>query len=69
MLCPYCHSPIVTWNWFHWDGQWVHECWLCDQTWETPGYRYGLPYGLIRRLWVLGYKLKLWEADECPGPK
>ena len=39
VVCPTCKRETkVTWNWVHGpDNRWYHECWECDNVFETVG--------------------------------
>ena len=35
--CPHCgEEKEICWNWVHGrDGKWYHECWKCENVFET----------------------------------
>jgi hypothetical protein len=37
VVCPKCNKPTkVTWNWvLTMQGFWLHECWECENVFET----------------------------------
>jgi hypothetical protein len=50
--CPRCGSMWVCFNWISGksDNIWIHECWNCDNIFDTPNkVRRGVPYWILRR--------------------